>query len=80
MTGVRKRRRAWKAPRAEWLGAVTGVLALALMAALAVLVVDLSRELRAETSARDALARQVQGLGATPVQVRRGRAASRAPR
>lgn len=60
----RKRR---QLPRAEWLGAVTGVLALGLLAALAVLVVDLSQELRAESAARDALARQVEGLGATPV-------------
>ena len=63
-TAHRRRRRL---PRAEWLGAVTGVLALGLLAALAVLVVDLSHELRAESAARDALARQVEGLGATPV-------------
>lgn len=67
MTGVRRRRRALRLPRAEWLGAVTGVLALALLGALAVLVVDLSRDLRWEQARSDALARQVQGLGATPV-------------
>ena len=67
MKATHKRRRTVKLPRAEWLGAVTGVLALGLLAALAVLVVDMSRELRAESSARDALARQVEGLGATPV-------------
>lgn len=72
MTGVRKRRRAWKAPRAEWLGAVTGVLALILLAALAVLVVDLSHDLRWEQARSDALARQVEGLGATPVAGPRG--------
>lgn len=68
MTGTRRLcgKRAWS-PRAEWLGAVTGVLALGLFAVLAILYVDQSQELRAETSARDALARQVQGLGATPV-------------
>ncbi|MFJ8538200.1 collagen-like protein [Streptomyces sp. NPDC093591] len=67
MTTTHKRRQRMKLPRAEWLGAVTGVLALGLLAALAVLVVDMSRELRAESAARDALARQVEGLGATPV-------------
>lgn len=65
MRAAHKRRR--RLPRAEWLGAATGVLALAFLAGLAMLVVDLSQELRAETSARDALARQVQELGATPV-------------
>ena len=72
MTGVRRRRRALRLPRAEWLGAVTGVLALALLGALAVLVVDLSRDLRLEQARSDALARQVEGLGATPVAGPRG--------
>jgi hypothetical protein len=42
-------------------------MALCLLAALAVLVVDQAHELRDERAARDALARQVEGLGATPV-------------
>lgn len=67
MTGVRKKRSSWRLPRAEWLGAITGILALGMFAAMAVLVVDLSRDLRDEYAARDALARQVQDLGAKPV-------------
>lgn len=67
MTGVRRKRRPLRLPRAEWLGAVTGVLALGLLAGMAVLFVDMAQELRAETAARDALARQVQDMGGTPV-------------
>jgi hypothetical protein len=66
MSRAHKRRR-WRAPRAEWLGMLTGLIALGFLVALAVLVVDLSRDLRAEHSARDALARQVEELGGTPV-------------
>ncbi|WP_406418077.1 collagen-like protein [Streptomyces sp. NBC_01614] len=54
-------------PRAEWLGAVTGVLALGMLTALALLVVDMSQDRRADRAVIDALTRQVQGLGATPV-------------
>lgn len=54
-------------PRAEWLGAVTGVLALGLMAALAVMVVNGAQDRRADHEAINALVRQVQGLGGTPV-------------
>jgi hypothetical protein len=67
VTGARKKRRPVRLPRAEWLGAVTGVLALMLLAALAVLVVDLSHDLRREQARSDALVQQVEGLGATPV-------------
>lgn len=67
MRRAHKRRRRWRAPRAEWLGVLTGLIALGLLVALAVLVVDLSRDLRAEHAARDALARQVEDLGGTPV-------------
>lgn len=54
-------------PRAEWLGAVTGVLALGLMAALAVMVVNGAQDRRADHEAINALVRQVQALGGTPV-------------
>lgn len=54
-------------PRAEWLVALTGVLVLVFLGWLAVQVVSLSSDLRTSNSARDALARQVQGLGASPV-------------
>lgn len=67
MSGARKRRREWKPPRAEWLGVVTGLLALGLLAGMAVLVVDMAQDLRAESAARDALARQVESMGGTPV-------------
>jgi hypothetical protein len=67
MTGVRKKPRPLRLPRAEWLGAITGVLALGLLAGMAVLLVDLSHDLRGEQAARDALARQVQQLGEKPV-------------
>ncbi|MFF5842103.1 collagen-like protein [Streptomyces massasporeus] len=67
MRRAHKRRRRWRAPRAEWLGILTGLLALGLLVALAVMVVDLSQDLRTEHAARDALARQVEDLGGTPV-------------
>lgn len=67
MRRAHKRRRRWRAPRAEWLAVLTGVLALGMLVALAVMVVDLSQDLRTEHAARDALARQVEDLGGTPV-------------
>ena len=68
MTGARRRRRRWvRLPRAEWVGAVTGLLALGLFAVLAVAFVDQSRDLREERAARDALALQVERMGGTPV-------------
>ncbi|MFG2025383.1 collagen-like protein [Streptomyces sp. NPDC048825] len=67
MTGVRKKRKPLRLPRAEWLGAITGVLALGLLAGMAVLFVDMSHDLRGEQAARDALARQVQDLGGKPI-------------
>jgi hypothetical protein len=67
MKATHKRRRTVKLPRAEWLGAATGILALGLMAALAVLVVDMAQDRRSDHAVIDALARQVEGLGATPV-------------
>jgi len=67
MSGTHTRPRAQRLPRAEWLGAVTGVLALGLMAALAVMVVNQAQDSRADHALIEALTRQVQGLGGTPV-------------
>jgi hypothetical protein len=67
MKAVHKRRRRLVLPRAEWLGVVTGLLALGLLAGLAVLVVDMAQDRRADHAVIDALTRQVQGLGGTPV-------------
>ena len=67
MKAAHKRTRRWRLPRAEWLGAVTGALALGCMAVLAVLVVDMAQDRRADHAVIDALTRQVEGLGATPV-------------
>lgn len=54
-------------PRAEWLIALTMTLVVALLGWLFVQVVSLSGDLRTANAARDALARQVQGLGEKPV-------------
>ncbi|NUS83637.1 MAG: collagen-like protein [Streptomyces sp.] len=67
MSGIHTRRRRRQLPRAEWLGAATGVLALAFMAALAVMVVNQAQDRRADHAVIEALTRQVQGLGGTPV-------------
>lgn len=67
MTGTRKKPRRLRLPRAEWLGLVTALLALGLFAGLAILFVDQAQELRAERDYNRALARQVEGLGGTPV-------------
>jgi len=66
MTGTRKRR-AFRLPRAEWLIGLTGAILLLFMAWLAIQVVGLSGDLRSANEARDALASQVQDLGASPV-------------
>lgn len=70
----RHKRRRIHLPRAEWLIGLTGLVIVAFLCVLAVVVVDQARELRSqrqelssEQAARDALAHQVEGLGATPV-------------
>lgn len=67
MTGVRKKRRTLRLPRAEWLVGLTAVFLLAFLGWLAVQVVALSHDLRSANEARDLLAAQVQGLGEKPV-------------
>jgi hypothetical protein len=68
MSGVHtRRRRQLRLPRAEWLGAATGVLALALLAGLAVMVVGMSQDLRFEREYNRTLAQQVRDLGGKPV-------------
>lgn len=62
-----KKRHHWPVPRAEWLGAVTGIIALGLMAALAVMVVNGAQDRRADHAVIEALTRQVQAMGGTPV-------------
>jgi hypothetical protein len=64
---VLKGRRELRLPRAEWLIAATAVLVAGFLAWLAIQVVSLSTDLRTANSARDALALQVQRLGASPV-------------
>lgn len=54
-------------PRAEWLAALTTLLFFAGLAWLAVQVVALHGELQTANGARDALAQQVQQLGAKPI-------------
>lgn len=54
-------------PRAEYLIAVTLVFVVLLLGWLCVKVVSQDRDLQTSNAARDALARQVQSLGATPV-------------
>lgn len=67
MTSLRKKRHRLRLPRAEWLIALTALLVLAFLGWLAIHVVLLSHDLRAANNARDALAAQVQELGASPV-------------
>lgn len=70
MTGVRRKRsgpRRLRLPRAEWLIALTLAVVVLLLGWLAVQVVSLTQDLRTSNTARDALARQVQSLGETPV-------------
>lgn len=70
MTGVRRKespRRRLALPRAEWLIALTLAFVVVLLGWLAVQVVSLTHDLRTSNTARDALARQVEGLGETPV-------------
>lgn len=57
----------WRLLGAETLGLATAALALAFFGWLAVTVVCLTSDLKQANVARDALARQVQGLGASPV-------------
>lgn len=54
-------------PRAEWLVAFTVLCFALFLAWLSIQVVSLSADLRQSNAARDALARQVQSLGETPV-------------
>lgn len=60
-------RRPIKLPRAEYLIAVTLVFVVLLLGWLSVKVVSQDRDLRTSNDARDALAKQVQSLGGTPV-------------
>lgn len=66
MTGTRKRQPR-RLLRAESLGLATALLALGLFAGLAILLVNQAQQLRYERARGDALARQVEGLGGTPV-------------
>ncbi|TGB13830.1 collagen-like protein [Streptomyces sp. MZ04] len=67
MSAARKMRRPLRLPPAEWLVGFTLVLVAVFLGWLAVQVVALSGDLRTANDARDALARQVQGLGGKPV-------------
>lgn len=67
MTGLRKKRRQLRLPRAEWLIGLTALLVVAFLGWLAIQVVLLSNDLRTANHARDALASQVERLGARPV-------------
>ncbi|MDR3084566.1 MAG: hypothetical protein LBV60_27245, partial [Streptomyces sp.] len=58
---------AWRLPRAEWLIALTLVIVALMLGWLAVQAVTLSHDLDTANGARDALARQVQGLGHQPI-------------
>lgn len=60
-------RRRLRLPQAELLGAATGILVLLFLVWLAVQVVGLHADLQTANGARDALARQVQQLGAKPI-------------
>lgn len=62
-----RRRLALRAPRAEWLIALTLAFVVLLLGWLCVKVVSQDRDLRTSNEARDALARQVESLGETPV-------------
>lgn len=66
MKAVHRRRRL-RLPRVEWLIGLTLIVVVVFLAALTVLVVRQSQDLRTANEARDALARQVQGLGEKPV-------------
>jgi len=61
------RRRPVKLPRAEYLIGLTLVFVVLLLGWLCVKVVSQDRDLRTSNDARDALAKQVQSLGGTPV-------------
>lgn len=63
----RWRLRAPHLPKAEWIVATTMVFVVIFLGWLAVQVVSLTHELSTANVARDALARQVQGLGEKPV-------------
>lgn len=63
----RPSRRRLRLPQAELLGAATAVLVFLFLVWLAVQVVGLHNDLQTANKARDALARQVQGLGVKPV-------------
>lgn len=67
MTGLRKKRRPLRLPRAEWLIGLTALLVVAFLGWLAIQVVLLSHDLRTANDARDALATQVERLGGTPI-------------
>ncbi|MGW2170430.1 collagen-like protein [Streptomyces sp. NPDC001705] len=67
-----RRHRRWPVPRAEWLVAITGLLSAAFLAWLAIQVVALTADLQSAQEDRDALARQVEDLGGTPVAGPRG--------
>jgi hypothetical protein len=67
VTGLRKKRRPLRLPRAEWLIGLTALLVIAFLGWLAVQVVLLSNDLRTANAARDALATQVERLGGNPV-------------
>lgn len=70
MTGSRRKtepRPGVRLPRAEWLIALTLVLVVLMLGWLAMMVISQQKHLRTSNDARDALARQVQGLGGTPV-------------
>jgi hypothetical protein len=67
VTGLRKKRRTLRLPRAEWLVGLTALFVVAFLGWLAIQVVLLSHDLRTANHARDALATQVERLGGTPV-------------
>ncbi|GAB2718009.1 collagen-like protein [Streptomyces bullii] len=67
MTGLRKKRRPLRLPRAEWLIGLTALAFVVFLGWLAIQVVLLSHDLRTANEARDALASQVQRLGESPV-------------
>lgn len=67
MSAAHGRPRPLRLPRVEWLIGLTLLVVVGFLAVLTVLVVRQSQDLRTANSARDALARQVQGLGEKPV-------------
>lgn len=66
-TAKHRPRRQLKLPRAEYLIAITLVFVVALVGWLCVKVVSQERDLRSEQARGDALARQVEDMGGTPV-------------